>query len=422
MSKTHHIPTPMQHLLETRRERFTEAMRLEALIERFIDYGCADVKDRVYGLVGLANDIDTFTPAVSPPNVVRAPSPSLEVETDLRDRRSRVLLRVDYSRSFYGIWKDLIRYMYSSPAEVLADMGYRERDLENERQKRRSRARRLVRFAGIVQRALGNKVQEERSSPHHKPPDPWQDFDRCLVTAEGYAAGQILHLGPSYDAFISSFHSQQEWVASFDYYYQDNLSILRKMEDAYMHKIIDYDDEKLFRICDKRDLDAVAWSTFQEEPSNDKRPTSQSLPTVNTPDHSPVRFLGTGFSMGLAPPEARVGDVIIRFWYCDAAILVRPSGAERNENEDGEKKKEEREGSGTNESKINFDAPGLDEGIRHKLVGRADILQGWELGLSRVDYARNALCPESGLKSTVKTACVRMDLTMLQQISLDIAT
>jgi hypothetical protein len=39
---------------------------------------------------------------------------------------------------------------------------------------------------------------------------------------------------------------------------------------------------------------------------------------------APKIFLGTGHLIGLVPPAARVGDVIVQFWNCDAAIVMRP--------------------------------------------------------------------------------------------------
>ncbi len=50
----------MDRLLDARSKRFSDAMRMEALIERFMNSGCAELRDRVFGLLGLANDVDSF--------------------------------------------------------------------------------------------------------------------------------------------------------------------------------------------------------------------------------------------------------------------------------------------------------------------------------------------------------------------------
>ena len=64
-------PVPMERLLEARRNRFSDAMRLETLIERFMESGCAEVRDRVFGLIGLANDVDSF--ALDIPEITSEP-------------------------------------------------------------------------------------------------------------------------------------------------------------------------------------------------------------------------------------------------------------------------------------------------------------------------------------------------------------
>lgn len=51
----------MLKLIEARLARHTDVTRLENLIERFRKQACSDLKDRVYGLVGLANDARPFT-------------------------------------------------------------------------------------------------------------------------------------------------------------------------------------------------------------------------------------------------------------------------------------------------------------------------------------------------------------------------
>lgn len=52
---------PMLRLLETRGARLTDTMSLEYLIERFVKSQCTEYRDRVYGLLGLANDISSFS-------------------------------------------------------------------------------------------------------------------------------------------------------------------------------------------------------------------------------------------------------------------------------------------------------------------------------------------------------------------------
>jgi hypothetical protein len=41
-----------------------------------------------------------------------------------------------------------------------------------------------------------------------------------------------------------------------------------------------------------------------------------------TPD-GPIKFLGTNCYMGLAPSTTKEGDIIARFWACNAALVMR---------------------------------------------------------------------------------------------------
>lgn len=38
----------------------------------------------------------------------------------------------------------------------------------------------------------------------------------------------------------------------------------------------------------------------------------------------PAICLGTNHPIGLVPATARVGDAVVRFWGCDAAVVMRP--------------------------------------------------------------------------------------------------
>ena len=247
---------PMERLLEARRNRFSDAMRLETLIERFMESGCAEVRDRVFGLVGLANDVDSF--ALDIPEITSEPllaldqtgrqslarRPNLKMKAGSRDAgrsgpltradshrdsdasvagdtsdgllgkrkvlpnksmstfgsllgggiatlaggvakksarvaneddqhgglargspdtmrasssssssRGRGLLEIDYRRTFYEIWSDVVSFVHFR-AKPLTDLGQDE--LEDER------SIRVVRFGGVLQKALQGRVDSER--------------------------------------------------------------------------------------------------------------------------------------------------------------------------------------------------------------------------------------------------------------------
>jgi hypothetical protein len=45
---------------------------------------------------------------------------------------------------------------------------------------------------------------------------------------------------------------------------------------------------------------------------------------METKEQIPRIFLGTGYVMGLVPSAATPGDVLVRFWNCNTAIVMRP--------------------------------------------------------------------------------------------------
>ncbi len=66
-------------------------MRLEALVERFMGSGCAELRDRVFGLVGLANDVDSFALDIPEPP---PPEPTVLPDESNRFRKSPLLSRL----------------------------------------------------------------------------------------------------------------------------------------------------------------------------------------------------------------------------------------------------------------------------------------------------------------------------------------
>ncbi|OIW26984.1 hypothetical protein CONLIGDRAFT_656231 [Coniochaeta ligniaria NRRL 30616] len=308
----------MEKLLAARKERFTDAMRLELLIERFMHSGCGEMRDRVFGLVGLANDVDSIA--------MNTTRPQVDWTQGLGRGRGRGLLEIDYTRGFYDIWRDVVSYMYFR-AKPLLDFGKEDEEKEDERRIR------VVRFAGVVQSAFEGKVEEAASSVATQGPSPAMHQSatspqapmcppqRQMIQAKGYIAGRVVHIGPTYRDFVGSYHEQERWVASWDTHYHaaHDLEKLREMEEAYSTKIINYSETDLARIRHINNNSARAWEILDSAPPAELR---RSLPHHDE-DSEPVRFLGSEFCMGLAPAGVKLGDLVVRFWNCDAAVVLR---------------------------------------------------------------------------------------------------
>ncbi len=92
--------------------------------------------------------------------------------------------------------------------------------------------------------------------------------------------------------------------------------------------------------------------------------------------------------MGLAPMAARVGDLVIRFWNCDAAIVVRTTTLVDS-----------------------------DSGAMYGLVGRADVAEPYDRQDGSDNQAREAMEMKPFSEPHTKGMYVSMNFDTLQQIS-----
>jgi hypothetical protein len=142
-----------------------------------------------------------------------------------------------------------------------------------------------------------------------------------------------LHIGPNYHFLVGSSSAVQDWTSCWTDYYQKeaDLESLRRMNEQYTGDILEYQETDLARISLIQSPYVAAWRHGEPRPdstpadispSTDHALVKTSLKDGNT---TPRICLGTGHVMGLVPPTSRIGDVIVRFWGCNAAIVMRPS-------------------------------------------------------------------------------------------------
>ncbi|TPX17636.1 uncharacterized protein E0L32_012081 [Thyridium curvatum] len=391
---------PMYKLLKARKQRFTDDMRLEALIEKFMHCGCGETRDRVYGLLGLANDVVSINTAETLPT----PHPYDGDST----RRGRGTIVVDYKRPFYDIWCDVVLHMYRRAMPKL-DFGKSEEERQDERRSR------VVRFAGVVQKALGGKVDEEVKQPGFlqtkasiKPVSP------PFIQVKAYIAGRIQSIGPTYSNFLGSHFESGRWVSSwYDHYSDENdLSKLREVEETYTGKIIDFNETDLARISSFENH-AVAWSPLRDFSPEDYKPALGCLPLGE-----PARFVGTEHCMGLAPHGAEVGDLVLRFWDCDAAIVMRLRSDGLHDYLTGE------DSDGISRVLMDEEDSGLppEQAGLYELVGRADIAEPHVRKEGLGDARAKDRLKVDRERMTTTARYVWMDLATLQKISVAIKT
>jgi hypothetical protein len=352
----------MLGLLEMRDARHTDAMMLENLVEVFAKHGCGELRDRLYGLVGLANDSCSLSTVDGDADSIGSYIDSLDIVQleNLRESERDVgSFRIDYSRSLYDIWTDLVKFVFFRAKNIQGrfinsqalnstpeSVGGLTSLLDDERKIS------IVRTAGIAQDALGHMVEEVTSfdlpkesphfpflcrSPKAKEANKTKHInERPIVRAIGYLSGEVVHLGPMYTSLIGSFRAEQDWLNCWGKYYQKpgELETLRRINEQYMAKIMDYKAKDLARIREISSQSTVAWRVAggcrpeNSDPSQavqfDKMWDNMHKNEESNQSKGSRICLGTDYLMSVVPASVQVGDVVVRFWNCGAAILMRP--------------------------------------------------------------------------------------------------
>ena len=239
-----------------------------------------------------------------------------------------------------------------------------------------------------------------------------QRVGRPIVRAYGYLDGVILRLGPSYSSWVGSVRAHQNWLSCWEHYYPqaEDLGALGQIHERYSEKIMGYKDRDVARICEIPDPGVVAWAIdaasdtaceiLRDTPEYSASYSDMWKVSALDSPGEPRMFLGTRHALGLVPSGARIGDHIVRFWNCDAAILVRPVKGEFGCGQDG---------------------PAF------MMVGRADVAEGVERsntpGLD--EYGEQGLLGRvlaDGERGSPGAMCVDLSLCTLQMISASIKT
>jgi hypothetical protein len=175
-----------------------------------------------------------------------------------------------------------------------------------------------MKFSQLVQRSLKGSVYKE-AKLRISPANP------RLFVARGFIAGKILYLGPSYSEVISSYKADKEWRRNIEVHYTEawELEWLRKYDQSYSRLILDWDQEHLdmIRAINSSTSFGFRWNADESAKLTRKKPVIQQKP-----GGEPRRFLATEVLIGFVPPQAQVGDLIIQFWGCNIAVVVRQQG------------------------------------------------------------------------------------------------
>ncbi|KAK1751410.1 heterokaryon incompatibility protein-domain-containing protein [Echria macrotheca] len=331
----------MLRLLHARLSRFSDGMKLENLIEHFSEHNCSEPRDRIFALVGLANDVRPLAFHAG----ARAEEDALEMHIKTLDFRQEHLpepergvgrILVDYSRGFYDIWRDVVKFIYfrARPVEWRwSSSVVKTHALPAATVQKLERYVSVVRAAGVVQGLFHRRVQDElasRGTPLVRRQNP-------VIRAIGYVAGQIRQIGPQYDSLVASPQAADDWFECLENAYHSPLHLqkLRTMNSQYMAKIIAYGRDELDLVADINKPHVLAWRLagtprHLEKPLRPSERIRAEWYSEKRENSSPISHrepricVGTNHLIALVPPGAEEGDIVVRFWNCGAALVMRP--------------------------------------------------------------------------------------------------
>jgi hypothetical protein len=156
----------MSNLVVTRNGRFS-SHGIETLVERFMTSGCSETRDRIYGLLGLAQDVESISTSEKRVDPVQSYIHQVDFGEPYlpKPELGSGLIKVDYERSFYDIWGDVIKLIFFRSnlhgAGNVRIPGQGDNSLQESSFISSKKRLTLIRTASMVQAALDQKVQQD---------------------------------------------------------------------------------------------------------------------------------------------------------------------------------------------------------------------------------------------------------------------
>ncbi|KAH6714205.1 heterokaryon incompatibility protein-domain-containing protein [Leptodontidium sp. MPI-SDFR-AT-0119] len=279
----------VQKLHNKRKTRNCNSNRLESLLEDFQEAECAEASDKIYGLLGFASDC------------------LLES------------IEVDYQKSRFQLYAEVVDFF--NRRQYSKDQGCDVVD----------RSLKMVRFSQLVSKCLMSPAVPE-APPFYTGP--------LIVEATGAFVDEIRHLGPTYKEMMSSSAANKKFKISIHECCPDATRAvwLREAYEAYYDRLLKMSTEEIGKVCgfqpQTRYSRAFRTNTdwngdgrgINREMIDVTKREELNKPSLENPKQNVDgcrMFLGDRETMGLAPPEAQLGDVVCLFWKTDVAALLR---------------------------------------------------------------------------------------------------
>ncbi|VUC26826.1 unnamed protein product [Clonostachys rosea] len=286
----------LERIENHRKYMHSHLQQLEVLLEMFKDLECEDTRDKVFSLLGVADDI------------------------------AQELIEADYDVDYYELYASLMDYhQAAAPLQCRSNL-FRSSTYDPEPWRENwmgfdtsiERSVRVVAFSNLVQKTLNDAVNKTPIPKSLSLGDP--------IIARGVIVGEVLRIGGTYDEYVSSWESNKKWKTLLESTYKTDrdLAKWRKYDADFYQQMLKWDRDEVAAIQSCNTTESYGYrEVWDDEPI--LRDDSESV----TDDSQPKRFLGTKGLMGFLPPGARQGDHICSFWEACFGFVVRKVAEDR---------------------------------------------------------------------------------------------
>jgi hypothetical protein len=299
-------------LVQQLQHKYDGGHKLHSLLKSYQNSLCTDPRDKIFGFVGLATDCDQKFP-------------------------------MDYGKRLFEVWRDAV--IYKSNDEISPPVD-------------------ILQLAQLMKRLLGGQEIASSNDLWRGTGHPYNDLvildtSTCIRTPV-LISGVISHLGPTHPETFSNLRKVDEWTSSIRKLLsknslpdildsKDSLPGVLESNDRFLELLEELADEELKKISRWRPGIAYRFGSVPYPTSSELFPYTTTPPTLVSMKRNYIRpemtdtvesaateprlfFLERNYVfennnaatvMGLAPPGARVGDLICHIYESEIAVVVR---------------------------------------------------------------------------------------------------
>ncbi|KFY50514.1 hypothetical protein V496_09323 [Pseudogymnoascus sp. VKM F-4515 (FW-2607)] len=262
------------YLDELLKQKYKGSHTLRKLLENHRDALCTDQRDKVYGLVGLAEDAGGFP--------------------------------MDYGKREIDVWTDTMQFMNGHGLLSGSD---------------------LIEFGRMVRGLLlGPGMEPVYSVTHPTPQEATRlvlegqvSGDLDVFTLRAYVYGYIQYLGPTTTDVVSNLQLAEKWAMALQSNFTEDLSYAHWESNNLMRRILDADEASLAKLCHSH-MSVLCWrpQTGYGKPFDEMKWTLPHIKQVNQKNRKM-----SPYKTGIASSQAEPGDLVCWIPGVKQAVLVR---------------------------------------------------------------------------------------------------